>query len=118
MKTNRRTFIGSGIALAGMAATTGLATAQDSDAKAGTLTKHVLPALPYGYSELEPFIDAMTMELHHSKHHKAYIDGLNKAETELAKARVSGDFTLIQHWSRQCAFHGGGHALHSLFWQR
>lgn len=117
MKTNRRTFIGSGIALAGMAATTRLSTAQDIDAKAGTLTKHVLPNLPYGYSELEPFIDAMTMELHHSKHHKAYVDGLNKAEAELAKARISGDFSLIQHWSKQCAFHGGGHALHSLFWQ-
>ncbi|MCE2754909.1 MAG: superoxide dismutase [Ignavibacteriae bacterium] len=117
MKTNRRTFIGSGIALAGMAATTGLTSAQDIDAKAGALTKHVLPNLPYGYSELEPFIDAMTMELHHSKHHKAYVDGLNKAEAELAKARTSGDFSLIQHWSKQCAFHGGGHALHSLFWQ-
>jgi Fe-Mn family superoxide dismutase len=57
------------------------------------------------------------MELHHSKHHKAYVDGLNKAEAELAKARTSGDFSLIQHWSKQCAFHGGGHALHSLFWQ-
>ena len=50
MKTNRRTFIGSGIALAGMAATTGLTSAQDIDAKAGALTKHVLPNLPYGYS--------------------------------------------------------------------
>ncbi len=117
MKTDRRTFLGTGIALAGMAVTSSLTSAQDTDPKAGTLTKHVLPTLPYGYGELEPFIDAMTMELHHSKHHKAYVDGLNKAESELAKARISGDFSLIQYWSKQCAFHGGGHALHSLFWQ-
>ena len=117
MKTDRRTFLGTGIALAGAAATSSVALAQDVDAKAGNLTKHTLPALPYGYAELEPFIDAMTMELHHSKHHKAYVDGLNKAEAELAKARANGDFSMIQHWSKQCAFHGGGHALHSLFWQ-
>lgn len=117
MKTDRRTFLGAGIALAGAAATSSLTIAQDADPKAGNLTKHSLPALPYGYAELEPFIDAMTMELHHSKHHKAYVDGLNKAEAELAKARAGGDFALIQHWSKQCAFHGGGHALHTLFWQ-
>jgi len=117
MKTDRRTFLESGIALAGLASTIGIATAQDSDTTSGMLTKHSLPALPYGYAELEPYIDAQTMELHHTKHHKAYIDGLVKAEAELAKARAKGDFSLIQHWSKQCAFHGGGHALHTLFWQ-
>ena len=83
----------------------------------GNLTKHELPSLPYAYNALEPHIDAMTMEIHYSKHHKAYVDGLNKAETELAKARASGDFSMIQHWSKQAAFHGGGHFLHSLFWR-
>lgn len=117
MNTDRRTFLGSGIALAGIASTIGIASAQDTSALAGAIHKHSLPALPYGYAELEPFIDAQTMELHHSKHHKAYVDGLNKAEAELAKARANGDFSLIQHWSKQCAFHGGGHALHTLFWQ-
>ena len=83
----------------------------------GSLTKHELPSLPYAYADLEPYIDAQTMELHHSKHHKAYVDGLNKAEAELAKARAAGDFSMIQHWTKQSAFHGGGHALHTLFWQ-
>ncbi|MFM8840840.1 MAG: superoxide dismutase [bacterium] len=117
MKTNRRDFIGSGMVMAGSLAATMNALSQDMDKSSGTLTKHSLPQLPYGYADLEPFIDSMTMELHHSKHHKAYVDGLNKAESELAKARATGDFTFIQYWSKQCAFHGGGHALHTLFWK-
>ncbi len=76
----------------------------------------VLPKLAYAYSALEPHIDAQTMELHHSKHHQAYVDGLNKADTELAKARSAGDFALIQHWSRSLSFNYSGHYLHSLFW--
>jgi len=116
MKTNRRNFIGTGLAIAGSLATS-IPTISQEPVKSGATTKHDLPSLGYGYSDLEPHIDAMTMELHHSKHHKAYVDGLNKAETELAKARSNGDFSLIQHWSKQCAFHGGGHALHSLFWK-
>lgn len=79
-------------------------------------TKHELPPLPYAYNALEPHIDAQTMQLHHDKHHAAYVAGLNKAEEELAKARATGDFALIQHWSKQAAFHGGGHYLHSMFW--
>lgn len=81
------------------------------------LTKHELPKLPYAYDALEPFIDARTMELHHSKHHQAYVTGLIKAEEELAKARAAGDYALVQHWSRRAAFNGGGHFLHSMFWK-
>lgn len=79
--------------------------------------KHELPPLPYAFDALEPHLDAQTMQLHHDKHHLGYVNGLNKAEEELAKARQSGDFALIQHWSRQAAFHGGGHWLHSMFWK-
>lgn len=79
--------------------------------------KHELPALPYDPAALEPHIDAQTMQIHHGKHHLAYVNGLNKAEEELAKARQSGDYSMIQHWSRQAAFHGGGHWLHSMFWK-
>jgi Fe-Mn family superoxide dismutase len=79
--------------------------------------KHELPPLPYAHDALEPFIDAQTMQLHHGKHHLAYVNGLNKAEEELAKARAAEDFALIQHWSKQAAFHGGGHWLHSMFWK-
>lgn len=79
--------------------------------------EHVLPDLPYPYEALEPFIDAQTMRLHHSKHHAGYVKGLNAAEAALAAARSSGDYGLIQHWSRQAAFNGGGHWLHSMFWK-
>lgn len=88
----------------------------ESSVQQSSTPTHTLPVLPYSYTALEPYIDAQTMELHHSKHHKAYVDGLNKAEAELAKARSANDFALVQHWSRQAAFHGGGHYLHSLFW--
>lgn len=83
----------------------------------GALTKHELPKLPYAYDALEPYIDAKTMELHHSKHHQGYVTGLIKAEEELSKARAANDFALVQHWSRRAAFNGGGHFLHSLFWK-
>ena len=77
---------------------------------------HELPVLPYPYDALEPTIDEQTMRLHHDKHHQTYVDGLNKAEAKLAEARASGDYSLIQHWQRQAAFHGAGHYLHSIFW--
>ncbi|MBP1157530.1 MULTISPECIES: Fe-Mn family superoxide dismutase [unclassified Paenibacillus] len=77
---------------------------------------HQLPSLPYAYNALEPHIDAETMRLHHDKHHKSYVDGLNKAETMLAKARESGDFALVKHWEREAAFNGAGHYLHTIFW--
>ena len=77
---------------------------------------HRLPPLPYPYDALEPYIDEETMRLHHDKHHKSYVDGLNQAELELEKARRSGNFSLIKHWERELAFHGSGHYLHTLFW--
>ncbi|AKO93217.1 superoxide dismutase [Priestia filamentosa] len=77
---------------------------------------HTLPPLPYPYEALEPYIDRETMRLHHDKHHQTYVDGLNKAEKEMKKARSNGDFTLIAHWEREAAFHGAGHYLHTLFW--
>ncbi len=77
---------------------------------------HQLPPLPYAYDALEPHIDEQTMHLHHDIHHKAYVDGLNNAEAKLAEARKAGDFSLIKHWSREAAFHGSGHLLHSIFW--
>ncbi|MCX7929886.1 MAG: superoxide dismutase [Chlorobi bacterium] len=80
-------------------------------------TQHVLPPLPYPYDALEPYIDAKTMEIHHSKHHQAYVDGLNKAEAELAKARAGGDYSTVEYWSKKAAFNGGGHFLHSMFWE-
>ncbi|WP_445492120.1 superoxide dismutase [Niallia sp. 03133] len=78
--------------------------------------KHVLPKLPYGYDALEPYIQTEIMKLHHTKHHQSYVDGLNKAELMLAKARKDGNYELVKHWSRELAFHGSGHYLHTIFW--
>jgi superoxide dismutase, Fe-Mn family len=77
---------------------------------------HTLPPLPYPYDALEPIISKEIMELHHNKHHQSYVDGLNKAEKMLEKARKDKDFSLVKHWSRELAFHGSGHYLHTIFW--
>jgi len=77
---------------------------------------HTLPPLPYSYDALEPYIDQETMRLHHDKHHKSYVDGLNKAEKEMRQARSSNNFDLIKHWEREAAFNGAGHYLHTIFW--
>ncbi|WP_088043819.1 superoxide dismutase [Bacillus sp. EAC] len=78
--------------------------------------KHELPPLPYPYNALEPYISKEIMMLHHDKHHKSYVDGLNKAETELEKARKNSNYDLLKHWEREAAFHGSGHYLHTIFW--
>jgi Fe-Mn family superoxide dismutase len=114
MDSTRRDFLTMG-AIA-IPATMAVANAQVNIVET-TPTLHTLPTLDYAYSDLEPYIDAKTMEIHHSKHHQAYVNGLNKAEEMLFKARADGDYSLVQHWTRQLAFHGGGHALHSLFWK-
>ncbi|WP_081413314.1 superoxide dismutase [Aneurinibacillus terranovensis] len=77
---------------------------------------HNLPPLPYPYNALEPHIDEKTMRLHHDKHHKSYVEGLNKAEKEMQRARQKNDFVLIKHWEREAAFNGAGHYLHTIFW--
>lgn len=75
-----------------------------------------LPELKYGYNELEPYIDAQTVELHYSKHHQWYVDGLNATLSKLEKARETNDFSTIKHLKRELAFHGSGHILHSIYW--
>ncbi|SDI93821.1 superoxide dismutase [Alteribacillus bidgolensis] len=77
---------------------------------------HTLPPLPYSYEALEPYIDRRIMRLHHDKHHQSYVDGLNKAEKEMEKARRTNDYSLIKHWEREAAFNGAGHYLHTIFW--
>jgi len=85
---------------------------------------HELPPLPYDYDALEPTIDARTMEIHHGKHHQAYVDNLNKALEGTAWAdrpleQVLGALEEIAPADKQPAIrnNGGGHANHSLFWQ-
>ena len=83
-----------------------------------------LPKLPYAYDALEPYIDAQTMQIHHDKHHQAYVDNLNKAvaaEPALAGMTVDellrGLDTLPAAVRTVVRNHGGGHANHSLFWE-
>ncbi|HET7398829.1 MAG TPA: superoxide dismutase [Intrasporangium sp.] len=77
---------------------------------------YTLPELPYDYAALEPHISARIMELHHSKHHKAYVDGANAAVAKLEEMRSSGDFAAINGVEKNLAFHLGGHTNHSVFW--
>ena len=78
---------------------------------------HTLPELPYPYNALEPHVSEEIMRLHHDKHHRSYVDGLNRAELNLKEARKTNDFSLVKHWSRELAFHGSGHYLHTIFWK-
>ena len=84
---------------------------------------HTLPALNYAYDALEPHIDALTMEIHHSRHHQTYINNLNAAlegAPELAALPVEELLrrfdTLPATLQGPVRNHGGGHANHSLFW--
>ena len=79
-------------------------------------SEYVLPPLPYAFDALAPAIDAKTMEIHHDKHHAAYVAGANKALQELAAIRSGGDAAMVKHWARELSFHVGGHVNHTLFW--
>ena len=76
-----------------------------------------LPELTYDYAALEPWISGQIMELHHSKHHAAYVAGANTALEQMAEARESGNFGTIPMLEKNLAFHLGGHVNHSIFWQ-
>ena len=78
---------------------------------------YTLPELPYDYGALEPHISAQIMQLHHDKHHAAYVAGANTALEKLAAARESGDFAAINKLEKDLAFHLGGHINHSVFWK-
>lgn len=80
------------------------------------MSSYTLPDLPYDYAALEPHISGEIMELHHSKHHKAYVDGANTALEKLAAARESGDFATVPMLEKNLAFNLGGHTNHSVFW--
>lgn len=76
-----------------------------------------LPDLTYDYGALEPHISGRIMDLHHGKHHAAYVKGANEALEKLADARAKGDFAHTAALEKALAFHVSGHILHSLFWR-
>jgi Fe-Mn family superoxide dismutase len=87
------------------------------------MAKYALPALPYGYDALEPWVDEQTMRVHHDKHHQAYLDNLLKAITgteweKLEVEKLLGDLNRVPENIRTAVRnHGGGFANHNLFWQ-
>jgi Fe-Mn family superoxide dismutase len=76
-----------------------------------------LPELPYDVAALEPHYPAEILELHHDKHHAAYVTGLNTALGKLADVRASGDYATLVGLEKTMAFNLSGHVLHSLFWK-
>ena len=81
------------------------------------MSAYTLPDLPYDYSALEPAISGQILELHHGKHHAAYVTGANTTLDKLAEARAAGDFGTIVGLEKTLAFNLSGHILHSIYWQ-
>lgn len=84
---------------------------------------HKLPVLPYDFSALEPHIDAQTMQIHHGKHHQAYVDNLNNALKDYTNLHgksvedlLTGARDVPEAIRQAVINHAGGHANHSLFW--
>ena len=81
------------------------------------MATYSLPDLPYDYAALEPALIGQILELHHDKHHKAYVDGANTTLEKLEAARASGDYGAIVGLEKTLAFNVSGHVLHSIYWQ-
>lgn len=81
------------------------------------MSLYTLPELDYDYSALEPHISGKIMELHHSKHHQAYVTGAISALENLEAAREAGDLSKVNQFSKDLAFNLGGHTNHSIFWK-
>lgn len=89
------------------------------------MVQYQLPKLPYGYDELEPYIDRQTMQIHHQRHHQSYVDGLNKTLKEISGSShpqyitsILSDLKSIPENSRsKIQFFGGGFENHRLFWE-
>lgn len=81
------------------------------------MQRYSLPDLTYDYAALEPWYSAEVLELHHGKHHAAYVKGANDAIDALDAARESDDFAQLTMLEKNLAFHLSGHVLHSLLWQ-
>ncbi len=85
---------------------------------------HTLPSLPYGYDALEPFIDAQTMTIHHTKHHQTYVDKLNAALANNSDWSAKSLEQIVKEYANApeairgaLRNHGGGHWNHTFFWQ-
>ncbi len=80
------------------------------------MSTYTLPELPYDYSALEPHISGKIMQLHHDKHHQAYVTGANTALEQLEAARDAEDLGAVNKLEKDLAFNLGGHVNHTIFW--
>jgi superoxide dismutase, Fe-Mn family len=81
------------------------------------MANYTLPDLPYDYAALEPYYSGEILELHHDKHHAAYVRGANQTLERLAEERTRGDWETIVGLEKSLAFNVSGHVLHSIFWK-
>ncbi len=81
------------------------------------MAEYTLPDLEYDYAALEPHISGQINQLHHGKHHAAYVTGLNDAIAKLDEARANDDHVAIFLNEKNLAFHLGGHVNHSIWWK-
>ena len=80
------------------------------------MATYALPDLPYDYAALEPHISGQIMELHHDKHHQAYVTGANGALEQLAEARAADQLGTVNLLEKNLAFNLAGHVNHTVFW--
>jgi superoxide dismutase, Fe-Mn family len=81
------------------------------------MAQYSLPDLPYDFGALEPHYSGQILELHHDKHHAAYVTGANTTLDKLSEAREKSDFGGIVGLEKTLAFNVSGHVLHSIFWK-
>ena len=81
------------------------------------MARYALPELRYDYAALEPHVSGKLLELHHQKHHAAYVKNANETIEKLEENREKNDFTRLGALEKALAFNLSGHVLHSIFWQ-
>jgi len=119
--SRRNAFRSAGLGALGLALSSVAGGAEAEMGETGEMAsapgKCALPELPYSYDGLEPAVSAELLRIHHDRHHAGYVAGLNSTLDRLAEARAAGDMSAIRSLSRDLAFHGSGHVLHSLYWR-
>ena len=122
-RITRREVLGSAVAVGGWLAlgsdaVMGQEAPTSSEAGGVASGPYQLPPLPYDYADLEPYIGAETLKLHHDVHHAGYVRGANAAVAELERIRRVGgtDIQQVRAATDNLAFHTSGHLLHSLYW--
>jgi Fe-Mn family superoxide dismutase len=115
----RRDILGTAALIGGWYALSGDTAFAQANPPTGTSSgPYSLPPLPYDYTDLEPYIDAQTMKLHHDVHHAGYVRNANAAIAELESVRrVGGDqISRVRALTDKLSFNLSGHLLHSVFW--